>query len=106
MLRALKYRLRALVFPVLFLAITWYFCANALHGARGLESQRIQVQQLANAQQAYTAVEQERSAWEARIGSLNGNSIAGDMLDKEARLVLNLADPGDLVVALPQGPGK
>ncbi len=101
MLRAFKNRLRAMMPPVIFLGITWYFAWNAMHGSRGLEAQRVQLAELAKAQAAFTAIDAQRSLWETRIATLNGQTVARDMLDNEARLVLNLADPADLVVQLP-----
>jgi cell division protein FtsB len=99
----LKNRLRAIIPPVIFLGITWYFAWNAMHGARGLEAQRVQIAELAQAQTAFTAIDAQRALWETKIATLNGQSVARDMLDNEARLVLNLADPADLVVQLPSG---
>lgn len=90
-----------MILPVLFLGITWYFVWNAMHGTRGLEAQRAQVAELAKARQDFATIEAQRSLWDARIATLNGQSIAGDMLDTEARLVLNLANPADLIVTLP-----
>ncbi len=101
MLRAFKNRLRATIPPMIFLGITWYFAWNAMHGARGLEAQRVQVAELAKAQASFAAIDAQRAMWETRIATLNGQSVARDMLDSEARLVLNLADPADLVVQLP-----
>jgi len=90
-----------MVTPVLFIGITWYFGWNAMHGTRGLEAQRVQEAELVNARQAYSVVDSQRSQWETKIATLNGQSIAGDMLDNEARVVLNLANPADLIVELP-----
>ena len=101
MLREIKNRLRAMVFPTLFLGITWYFAWNALHGTRGLEAQRVQAAELVTVRQEFSTIDAERAMWETRLATLNGQSIAGDMLDNEARLVLNLANPADLIVELP-----
>jgi cell division protein FtsB len=76
--------------PVIFLAITYYFGWNAVHGARGLEAQRQEQVELAKAIKSFQAV-----------AALNSQSIGQDMLDQQARLVLNLAEPSDLVVQLP-----
>jgi cell division protein FtsB len=106
-LRDIKNRLRAMIPPVIFLAITWYFGWNALHGTRGMEAQRVQRAELAKATQEFAAIDAQRAQWETRVATLNAGSIAGDMLDNEARVVLNLADPADLVVQLPASqPGK
>jgi cell division protein FtsB len=90
-----------MVFPVLFLGITWYFAWNAMHGTRGLEAQRVQEAELTQVRQDFSTIDAQRGLWERKIATLNGQSIAGDMLDNEARLVLNLANPGDLIVKLP-----
>ncbi len=100
MLRAVKNRLRGLAPPALFLAITWYFAWNSVHGHSGLEAQRVQRAELVKAQADFAAVDAQRAAWETRIADLSGQSIAPDMLDDQARQVLNLADPRDLVVNL------
>lgn len=100
MLRVLKYRLRALLPPAVFLAITWYFGWNAIHGKSGLEAQQAQQAQLRQAQQDYAKAELLRTQWQTRIADLSGQSIEQDMLDEQARQVLNLANPNDLVVTL------
>jgi cell division protein FtsB len=101
LLREIKRRLIAMVPPLIFLAITWYFGWNALHGARGLEAQAQERRQLAQAQQNFAVVDASRAQWETRVAALGGPAIAPDMLDEAARKVLNLADPADLVVKLP-----
>ncbi len=106
MLRAIKHRLRAMAFPAIFLAITCYFGWNAIHGKSGLEAQAVQRAELAQAQQDFTAVDAQRAQWETRIASLSSQSVAPDMLDDQARQVLNLANPNDLVIDLSGGKGK
>ncbi len=106
MLRELKRRLVAMVPPVIFLAITGYFAWNSVHGARGLEAQQSERRQLAQAQQNFSAVDALRAQWETRIADLGGPAIAPDMLDQQARKVLNLADPADLVVDIPIAPAQ
>ncbi len=100
MLRIIKNRLRASAAPAVFLLITGYFVWNAVHGRSGLEAQRAQAAALVVAQQNLAAAESQRAAWETRIADLSGQSIVPDMLDDEARQVLNLAEPGDLVIQL------
>ncbi len=102
MLRAIKYRLRALLPPAIFLAITWYFGWNTIHGKSGLQAQQVQRAELLQAQQDYASVDAQRGQWETRIADLSGQSINADMLDEQSREVLNLANPDDLVVDLSQ----
>lgn len=100
MLRAIRNRLRAIAPPVIFLAITYYFGWNAVHGKSGLEAQHVQQQQLEQAIARNQAVAAERTAWQTKIADLNGQSIQPDMLDEQARQVLNLANPQDMVIEL------
>jgi len=86
---------------VIFLGITYYFGWNAIHGKSGLEAQAAQRAELAQAKQDFAVADTQRMQWEARIAALSGQTIDGDMLDDQARQVLNLADPGDLVIDLP-----
>ncbi|MDE1906808.1 MAG: septum formation initiator family protein [Rhodospirillales bacterium] len=101
MLRAIKYRLRGLVGPALFLALTYYFGWNAVHGKSGLEAQAAQRAQLQAAQSQAGAVHNTLLMWQTKVAALSGQSIQPDMLDEEARDVLNLANPNDLVIDLP-----
>ena len=103
MQRFIKYRLRAFIAPVIFMGITYYFGWNAVHGKSGLEAQQVQKAKLAQATARYQAVHAERQAWQTKIADLSGQSIHPDMLDEQAREVLNLADPGDIVIDLGSG---
>ena len=102
MLRIVKHRLYAMAPPAIFLAITYYFGWNAIHGKSGLQAQAIQRAELAKAQLGYQQIDAQRAQWETRIADLSGPSIAPDMLNGQARQVLNLADPNDLVIDLSQ----
>jgi cell division protein FtsB len=101
LLRFLRNRLLEAFWPSVFLGITAYFAWNAVHGHSGLEAQAVQRQELATAQAQFAAVDAQRQQWETRISDLSAQSIGPDMLDDQARRVLNLANPGDLVVQLP-----
>ena len=101
MLRAIKNQLRGLVVPAVFLALTYYFGWNAVHGKSGLEAQAAQRQQLQAAQSQEDAVHQRLLLWQTKVAALSGQNIDPDMLDEEAREVLNLANPDDLVIELP-----
>ncbi len=101
MIKAARYRLRATLPPALFLMITCYFGWNAVHGARGLEAQSAERADLAKAQANFASVDAVRAQWETKIADLADKSVAPDMLDDQARAVLNLASPADIVVKLP-----
>lgn len=96
----MKRRLRGLVLPFLFLAVTAYFVFNAINGSRGIVAQRRDQAVLAQDRQALHDVAIRRDRWQARVNALRHHAIAPDMLNEQARAVLNLADPGDLAVPL------
>lgn len=106
LLRELKRRCLAAIPPAIFLAITFYFAWNAVHGARGLEAQAAERTELAQARLQFATVDAARQQWEMKIAALGNQSIDPDMLDAELRQILSLAGPADLVVNLPAPPAK
>ncbi|WP_298282291.1 septum formation initiator family protein [Acidocella sp.] len=100
MLRSFKTHFHSSLPPAIFLAITYYFGWNAVHGKSGLEAQATQRQELAQAQAQYNATDSLRQQWATKISDLSAQSIQRDMLEEQARAVLNLADPNDLVIDL------
>lgn len=101
MLRAIKNRLRGLIAPAIFLALTYYFGWNAVHGKSGLQAQAEQRAQLVAAQTQADETHQRLVMWQTKVADLAGQAIEPDMLDEQAREVLNLADANDLVIDLP-----
>lgn len=97
----MKRRLRAIVLPAFFLAVTAYFVFNAVSGSRGIVAQRQSTTMLAQDQVTLSTTTARRDRWQARVDSLRHHSIAPDMLDQQARAVLNLANPDDLAVPFP-----
>jgi cell division protein FtsB len=89
---------QAMVPPVLFLALTGYFCWNATRGEHGLKSYELGQAKLVGAQAELAVANAERDAWEKRVSGLRANHIDPDTLDERARAMLNLADPADIVV--------
>lgn len=102
----MKRRFRALVVPFLFLAVTGYFVFNAVNGSRGIIAQHHNEAVLARDRATLAATTTRRDRWQARVDSLRHHAIQADMLDQQARSVLNLADAGDLVVTLKDPPGQ
>lgn len=98
----MKRRIRALILPLLLVAITGYFAFNAIHGSRGIKAQRQNQTLLAQDRATLKAVKANRDRWQARVDALRHHAIAADMLDQQARSVLDLAKPDDLAVPLKQ----
>ena len=96
--REVKRRLRGAIAPVVFLAVTGYFCWNAVQGPHGLKSATAQQAVLKQAQADLAAAEAERDAWQRRVQALENDHLDRDMLDERARALLNLANPNDIIV--------
>lgn len=96
----MKRRLRAVVLPVIFLLVTGYFVFNAINGSRGIIAQRQHQAILVQDQVALTTTTARRDRWQARVNALQHHSIAPDMLNQQARAVLDLANPDDLAVPI------
>ena len=96
--RALKRKVKAAIAPVIFLSLVGYFGWNATHGDRGLMSYSQRQMLLKQAQDEFEQAQTDRDGWERRVAGLRSNHIDPDTLDERARAMLNLADPGDVVV--------
>ena len=96
--REVKRRLRGAIAPVVFLAVTGYFCWNAVQGPHGLKAFTAQEAMLKQAQADLAAASAERDAWQGRVRALEGDHLDRDMLDERARALLNLASPNDIIV--------
>jgi cell division protein FtsB len=96
--RELKRRIRGLIAPVLFLAITGYFCWNAVQGPHGLKSAAVQQSMLTQAEADLTTAQAEQTAWQLRVRALENDHLDRDALDERARAMLNLANPRDIIV--------
>ncbi len=98
----LKRRVRLMIAPSIFLAITGYFGWNATQGDHGLVAyaQRQDLLRQVVADQA--AAKAERDGWEIRVSGLRARHLDPDTLDERARAMLNLADPNEVIVKLSQ----
>ncbi len=96
--REVKRRLRGAIAPVVFLAVTAYFCWNAVQGPHGLKAFAAQQAVLKQAQADLAAAQADRDAWQRRVHALESDHLDRDMLDERARALLNLANSNDIIV--------
>jgi cell division protein FtsB len=102
LLQSLKRQLRGAIPPAIFLALAGYFAWNASRGDLGLHAYARREQDLQSAQATLAQTDAERAAWERRVRALRPGWLDADLLDEQARMMLNLAEPDDIVV--PYGP--
>jgi cell division protein FtsB len=94
----MKRKLRAAIPPVIFLLLAVYFGWNATRGDRGLVAQQQDKLDLAAAQVQLARANAEVTQWQNRIDGMGDRDLDLDALDGQARSMLNLVDPHDLVV--------
>ena len=98
--RAVKRRARAAVPPLIFLSLMSYFVWNATQGPRGLASNVQRDLDLTAARNQLAQAEADLGAVERRVAALRNNHLDTDALDERARAMLNLSEPGDVIVPL------
>ncbi|MBB3771347.1 cell division protein FtsB [Angulomicrobium tetraedrale] len=79
-------------------ALIGYFAFQGYNGQYGLLARRGFEQQRAELIEERDTIRAQREAIEAKVRLLSSERIDADMLDEEARLLLNLVHPKDLVL--------
>ena len=75
-----------------------YFGVNAYSGNRGLRAKQDLDKQIGELGAELATLKAEHAYWERRVSMLKPESIDADMLDERARVLLNVADPRDLIL--------
>lgn len=82
-------------------ALIGYFAMQGYNGQYGLVAKRAFEQQHAALTAELDVLRTQRQALEAKVALLSPERIDADMLDEEARNLLNLVNPKDLVLIRP-----
>lgn len=99
----IKRRTKAAIPPLLFMSLVAYFLWQAQQGERGLNADAERREALKFAQVDLARAEADLAAWERRVTALRASRLDRDILDERARAMLNLSDPGDIIIPYPQG---
>jgi cell division protein FtsB len=75
-----------------------YFGVNAYTGNYGIKARHHLDAQISNMLSERDILRAERQQWERRVALLNASGIDPDMLDEQARRLLDYVDPRDLVL--------
>jgi cell division protein FtsB len=92
--------LTALGLYVVAAAMIGYFGMHAFSGQRGLHAKHEIEQQMVELTAELDRLKAERSQWDRKVALLRPERIDPDMLDEQARLLINLAHPNDLVMTV------
>jgi cell division protein FtsB len=99
-------RLRATLYPLALYcvsgAIGAYFVWHAVNGERGLKTKDEYEHKIASLRGELEELKLEHASWDHRIALLSGRKIDRDLLDEEARVLLDRVNRNDLVVFLPR----
>ncbi len=95
-------RARAILIPVfLYLLLgvaSGYLVWGASNGQRGLKAKIAQDAEFARLQSDLKSLRDERGRWERRVAAMRSESVDRDLLDEEARAVLDRVGKDDVVI--------
>ena len=75
-----------------------YFGVNAYSGNHGLKAKEDLDQQIGTLSADLDSLKRERAQWERRVALLRPDRLDPDMLDQQARLLLDYVAPNDLIL--------
>jgi len=93
---------RAAIGPALGFCVVGYFAYHSFEGERGVFAYVRLNEQVAIARAHLEDIRAERLAMERRVALMRPNSLDRDMLDEQARAVLNYARPDEIVILEPR----
>lgn len=75
-----------------------YFAVHAFTGNHGIKARETLDQQFAQLSAELEVVKAERQKWQRRVALLKADKLDPDLLDEEARVLLDYVDPRDVVI--------
>ena len=100
-LREMRRRGKALIGPLLGLALIGYFAYNLVEGDRGLLAWLRVTQELRSAQKTLAGVTAEREALDRSTSHMRSERVDPDLLDTQVRKTLDVARPDEIVIMQP-----
>jgi cell division protein FtsB len=97
----IRKRQRHMLLPLFFAVVFGYLAYHVMHGDRGVFAYIHLKQEIVRAAEALAETDATRQAWERRVALLRSASLDPDLLDERARLMLNAARPGEVVIPIP-----
>ena|SRR5581483_7536172 len=96
--KRLKSFATGLILYALAAAMIGYFGVNAFTGNRGLNAREAIDRQAEELTAEIDRLKAERIQWQRRVALLKSDSLDPDMLDERARVLLDYADPRDIIL--------
>ena len=108
MMYQLRYRIveiarasRRAILPSIIALAALYFGLYAVFGPKGFQIMHDKEAELALANAELSLLKDEKAALERRVQLMDGRAIDRDLLEEEARRVLNRAHPDEVIVLMP-----
>ena len=98
MKRTFRYHLSRVWFPVLSFLFVIYFAYHLVEGEHGLRAWHMLEKQLATSTQILNEKTVTKEALEHRVDLLRSEHLDPDLLEERVRVMLNHADPDEVVV--------
>jgi cell division protein FtsB len=99
--RELRRRARALIGPVLGIALTGYFAYHLVGGDRGLSAWLRLTHEIHAENDKLANLRAEHAALDLKVKNLTPDHLDPDLLDERVRATLNLAAPNEIVIMPP-----
>lgn len=100
--RLMKTRARAILFPILFYlvlgAASGYLVWGASKGERGLKAKAGYDAEAAQLEGQLAQLRADHERWRRRVDSMRSEAVDRDLLDEEARAVLDRVGKDDVVI--------
>jgi cell division protein FtsB len=104
--KRLRSALTALGLYVMAALLIGYFGVNAYSGDRGLKAKEDIDRQIAQLSAELDHLKHDRAQWERRVALLRSDKLDPDMLDEQARALLDYVAPSDLTLTVPPRPAS
>lgn len=97
-MRDLKRRVRHVIGPVLGCLLVTYFIYHSIQGDHGMLAWRQLDLRVVEAEATLSDLQVERDSLERKVRMLRPESLDPDMLEEQARRLLNFSHPDDIVI--------
>lgn len=96
--RAIKKQMRSLILPVIWIGLVGYFVYHTVQGDRGVIAMLSLQNEVAEAEATLSVLRTERQFVEARVDALSDTSLDLDLLEEQARRILNYSRPDEMIL--------
>lgn len=98
MLQDIANRGRRSVVPIVGILVLTYFVYHSIEGDRGLRAWYKLDREIEMAEARVSQSRDVHAGWQRKVNTMRPDSINSDMLEEQARRLLNLVDPNAIIL--------